>query len=185
MNRAAFDFAEIDVVARERFESGEQRAGSVGELHRDRHFACVGGGRESGGVGFAAQQDEAREIFGVVLDFFGQDDAFVVVGGAASGDGGGDFVATAEDLAQAEEAWKKVERDARENKAKAKDIEDAIYDIKAVNPNRKSEEDTRTPAELLDFIESKGREADAALARLRALIARDETKPEPTPTPNQ
>jgi hypothetical protein len=31
--------------------------------------------------------------------------------------------------------------------------------------------DTRTPAQLLDFIAQKGREADAALARLHALIA--------------
>ena len=71
------------------------------ELHRDRHFARVGCGRDCGGVGLAAQEDEAREIFGVVLDFFGEDDAVVVVGGAASGDRGGDFVAAAEDFADA------------------------------------------------------------------------------------
>ena len=52
--------------------------------------------------------------------------------------------------------------------AKATAIEDAAYDLKAVTPNRKSEEDTRTPAELLDFIAAKGQDADAALARLRA-----------------
>ncbi len=101
VDRAAFDFAEIDVVARERFERGEQRAGAMRELHRDGHFARVGGGRDCGGVGFAAQQDEAREIFGVVLDFFGEDDAVVVIGGAAAGDRGGDFVAAAEDFADA------------------------------------------------------------------------------------
>ena len=39
-----------------------------------------------------------------------------------------------------------------------------------MNPNRKSEEDTRTPAELLDFIAAKGHEADAALSRLRDLV---------------
>ena len=99
VNRAAFDFAEIDVVARERFERGEQRAGAMRELHRDGHFARVGGGRDSGGIGFAPQQDETREIFGVVLDFFGEDHTVVVIGGAASGDCGGDFVAAAEDFA--------------------------------------------------------------------------------------
>jgi type I restriction enzyme M protein len=57
--------------------------------------------------------------------------------------------------------------------AKAQDIEDAVYDLKAVNPNRKSEEDTRAPAELLDFIAEKGREADAALAKLRKLVEAD------------
>jgi hypothetical protein len=45
-----------------------------------------------------------------------------------------------------------------------------VYDLKAVNPNRVSEEDTRTPAQLLDFIAEKGCEADAALARLRRLV---------------
>jgi len=46
-------------------------------------------------------------------------------------------------------------------------VRDAVYDLKAVNPNAKSNEDTRTPAELLDFIEAKGREVAEALARLR------------------
>jgi type I restriction enzyme M protein len=66
---------------------------------------------------------------------------------------------------------KAIEREARQSLAKAEAIEAAAYDLKAVNPNRKSEEDTRTPAELLDFIAAKGQEADAALARLRALNA--------------
>jgi hypothetical protein len=42
---------------------------------------------------------------------------------------------------------------------------------KAVNPNRKSTEDTRTPEELLDIIEAKGREIDVAIAELRASLA--------------
>jgi type I restriction enzyme M protein len=70
-----------------------------------------------------------------------------------------------------EEERKNVERAARESLAKAESIENAVYDLKAVNPNRASEEDTRTPSQLLDFIAAKGREADAALLRLRALIA--------------
>ncbi|MDB6030195.1 MAG: hypothetical protein JWM16_533, partial [Verrucomicrobiales bacterium] len=76
-----------------------------------------------------------------------------------------------EDPAGAADAWKALEREARELRAKAQEIEDAVYDLKAVNPNRKSEEDTRTPAELLDFIEARGKEADNALARLRELIS--------------
>ena len=44
------------------------------------------------------------------------------------------------------------------------------FDLKAVNPNAKSTEDTRTPEELLDIIESKGREVDAAIASLRELL---------------
>ena len=73
-------------------------------------------------------------------------------------------------IKQAEEAWKAAERAARENQSKAQEIEDAAFDLKAVNPNRKNDEDTRTPAELLVVIAEKGREADAALERLRHLI---------------
>ncbi len=35
------------------------------------------------------------------------------------------------------------------------------------NPNAKSEEDTRTPEELLDVIEAKGREVSEAIKNLR------------------
>ena len=48
-----------------------------------------------------------------------------------------------------------------------KDIEDKGYDIKAVNPNRKDTTDTRTPEELLDIIEAKGKEVAEAVALLR------------------
>ncbi len=51
--------------------------------------------------------------------------------------------------------------------AKAKEIEDAVFDLKAVNPNKKPVVDTRTPEELLDLIEAKGREIAEALATLR------------------
>jgi len=70
-----------------------------------------------------------------------------------------------------EERWRGTEREAREADAKAKAIEEAVYDLKAVNPNRASAEDARTPAELLDLIAEKGREADAALERLKGLIS--------------
>jgi type I restriction enzyme M protein len=62
---------------------------------------------------------------------------------------------------------KATEREAREIENKAQAVRDAVYDLKAVNPNAKSNEDMRTPAELLDFIEAKGREVAAALAALR------------------
>jgi type I restriction enzyme M protein len=47
------------------------------------------------------------------------------------------------------------------------EIEAKNYDLKAVNPHAKVEEDTRTPEELLDLIEAKGREVAEALALLR------------------
>ncbi len=63
------------------------------------------------------------------------------------------------DRADSERSWT-VER---------AEIEAKTYDLKAVNPNAKSIADTRTPEELLDLIEAKGREVAEALARLRSL----------------
>lgn len=64
---------------------------------------------------------------------------------------------------------KATEREARDIENKAQTTRDAVYDLKAVNPNAKSNEDTRTPTELLDFIEAKGREVAQALAALRGV----------------
>ncbi|HJP88806.1 MAG TPA: N-6 DNA methylase [Candidatus Limnocylindrales bacterium] len=50
-------------------------------------------------------------------------------------------------------------------------IEAKNFDLKAVNPNAKATEDTRTPEQLLDIIEAEGRKVDAAIAELRRLLA--------------
>ncbi len=50
------------------------------------------------------------------------------------------------------------------------EIEARRFDLKAVNPNARSSVDTRTPEELLDIIESKGREVEGAIAALRGLL---------------
>lgn len=42
------------------------------------------------------------------------------------------------------------------------------YDLKAINPNRKQEVDTRTPEELLSVIEAQGTEISNALSALRS-----------------
>ena len=68
---------------------------------------------------------------------------------------------------EAEIKVKELTRESRDLAGKAKEIEDAVYDLKAVNPNKKPNVDTRTPEELLDIIEAKGREVAAALATLR------------------
>jgi hypothetical protein len=49
--------------------------------------------------------------------------------------------------------------------------EDAVHDLKAVNPREKRTTDTRTPAELLAAIEEKGQTVETGLARLTELIA--------------
>jgi type I restriction enzyme M protein len=70
-------------------------------------------------------------------------------------------------LGAAEEQARSLAKEAREAAAKAKEIEDAVYDLKAVNPHRKQVMDTRTPEELLDIIEAKGREIAEVIALLR------------------
>jgi len=57
----------------------------------------------------------------------------------------------------------------RQIEAKAQAIEDAAFDLKAVNPHAKTDEDSRTPAELIEFIEKKGLEVQLALGILRKL----------------
>ncbi|MGA2617256.1 MAG: N-6 DNA methylase [Thermoguttaceae bacterium] len=76
------------------------------------------------------------------------------------------------ELKRLEERWKGVLREGREALSKAEAIENAVFDLKAVNPNKTNDDDRRTPAELLAVIEEKGREAEAALSRLRKLIER-------------
>jgi type I restriction enzyme M protein len=49
------------------------------------------------------------------------------------------------------------------------EVETRGYDLKAVNPNARAVEDTRTPEDLLGLIEAKGREVAEALAELRRL----------------
>ena len=68
-----------------------------------------------------------------------------------------------------QQQYKSILFEAREAAAKAKEIEDAVYDLKAVNPNKKPDIDTRTPEDLLDIIEAKGREIAEAVAVLRKL----------------
>ncbi len=46
------------------------------------------------------------------------------------------------------------------------EIEARNFDLKAVNPHRKNDEDTRTPEELIELIRAKGREVEEALAAL-------------------
>ena len=70
-------------------------------------------------------------------------------------------------IAEAETQAAALAREARELAAKAREIEDAVYDLKAVNPHKKPDVDERTPEELMDIIETKGREIAEALGVLR------------------
>lgn len=71
-------------------------------------------------------------------------------------------------IEEAEAKVKELTRESSDLAANAKEIEDAVFDLKAVNPNKKPVVDTRTPEELMDIIEAKGREVAEALAALRS-----------------
>jgi len=70
-------------------------------------------------------------------------------------------------IEQAEATIKELTRESRDLAAKAKEIEDAVYDLKAVNPHKRPDVDTRTPEELMNIIETKGQEIADALGTLR------------------
>lgn len=65
-----------------------------------------------------------------------------------------------------------LKKEAGDLKKKATATENAAYDLKAANPNKQPEIDTRTPEELLDIIEAKGREINEALKPLRLKLSR-------------
>jgi type I restriction enzyme M protein len=70
-------------------------------------------------------------------------------------------------IENAEAKVKVLTRESRDLAGKAKELEDAVYDLKAVNPNKKPNVDTRTPEELMNIIEAKVKEVTTALATLR------------------
>ncbi len=80
--------------------------------------------------------------------------------------------ATKKVLEKLEQDWKAKLKESRDASAKAESIENAVYDLKAVNPDRVNTDDQRTPWQLLTVIAEKGRDADAALERLQSLVAK-------------
>ena len=59
-----------------------------------------------------------------------------------------------------------LKKEVRALRKQVTDRENAAYDLKAVNPHKQPEVDTRTPDELLDIITAKGREIQEALKAL-------------------
>lgn len=70
------------------------------------------------------------------------------------------------------DAWiREKERAAKELETKAADIDAAVFDLKAVNPNAVTKVDERSPQEIIGSIEQQGRIVAEALARLTSLLA--------------
>ena len=69
------------------------------------------------------------------------------------------------------EQIREKEMAARELETRAANIDAAVFDLKAVNPNAVTRVDERTPQEIIGSIEQQGRIVSAALARLATLLA--------------
>ncbi len=65
------------------------------------------------------------------------------------------------------------ERAAREQDARAADIDAAVFDLKAVNPNATTKVDDRTAEKIIASIDAQGKIVSEALNRLRALLNAD------------
>ena len=59
----------------------------------------------------------------------------------------------------------------RETNLRAANIDAAVFDLKAVNPNSVTRVDERTPQDIISSIEQQGQIVSAALARLATLLA--------------
>ena len=70
-------------------------------------------------------------------------------------------------ISETEARARELTGEARELASKACEIEDAVYDLKAINPHRRPVVDTRTREELLETIESKAQEVADALAEIQ------------------
>jgi type I restriction enzyme M protein len=71
-----------------------------------------------------------------------------------------------------ESAIRERDKAARDLETKAADIDAAVFDFKAVNPNAVAKVDERSPQEIIESIEKQGHIVSGALTRLRALLAK-------------
>ncbi len=65
------------------------------------------------------------------------------------------------------------EKACRDFETQATNIDAAVFDLKAVNPNVVAQVDNRTPKQVIESINAQGRIVSNALARLSALVADD------------
>jgi type I restriction enzyme M protein len=74
-------------------------------------------------------------------------------------------------IAALEEGIKTKDKLIREAQARATDIDAAFYGLKAVNPNVKTQTDTRTAMEIIDNINRQGQIVATSMNNLRGLLA--------------
>lgn len=70
------------------------------------------------------------------------------------------------------------EKAAKDLETKAADIDAAVFDLKAVNPNAVTRVDERSPQDIIGSIELHGRTISEAMTRLTALLAENACNPD-------
>jgi hypothetical protein len=85
VDRAAFDFEQIDGVLGERLKRSKECARTMRETHGKRNLASFGGEPRAGLV-FRDEKNEASKILGVVVNVFREDGTTVDFRGASGGD---------------------------------------------------------------------------------------------------
>jgi type I restriction enzyme M protein len=78
------------------------------------------------------------------------------------------------EISAVREALAAAEKSAREAQAKADAIDAAVYDLKAVNPRARVDQDMRSPTEIIESIAKHGLTIDTALKRLGVLLSQQD-----------
>ncbi len=73
------------------------------------------------------------------------------------------------ELVKANAAIREKEKEIRAIENRAQTVENAAFDLKAINPNNKVEEDTRTPRELIEFVEACSDQIATIMKRLKQI----------------
>ncbi len=128
-----------------------------------------GASRYSWTVDFAARRAKAREEMQPLLDEAAQVKAAVVDRKVRLKRLKKEKAGKAK-LAALDAEIKEQTKAARDLEAKASDIDAAVFDLKAVNPNAVAKVDTRTPQEIIASIEAHGKVVESALTRLKGLL---------------
>ena len=133
------------------------------------HGAAKGESRYSWTIDFAARRKKARED---MLPFL--DEAARIKSGVV------DLKVELRRLKKAkakktgtaplEKRIKEQKKAARDAEAKASDIDAAVFDLKAVNPNAVVKVDTRTPQEIISNIQAQGKIVQSALNKLKSIL---------------
>ena len=154
-----------NLMAEWREHHGDKPFPSYARMLKHRGMAD-GDGRYSWTVDFTARRTKAREAMQPLLDEASQIKATVVDMKEKLKRFKKEQVGTAELEAQIRDKEKNI----RELENKAADIDAAVFDLKAVNPNAVAKIDSRTPQQIIQNIETQRRIISEALTKLNTLL---------------